>query len=230
MKINCVVSLFILFLSFSERADCQKDSLLSCVKTESKAKPTFVVSTDFRETLVKNATILVYGGIVGLRLKDVDFYSLGYYSLTNSSISKFKGRNLDQPILVNHDVSLWFISAGYSRTVYDGRVFKIDIPLEIGFGKGTDGVYDTDGKLLDTRNNNVFPLQGGVSATLKLTRWFGIRLQGGYREMLGKSIFKREYSSLYYSYGLSLDFDAIFKDLKLKKSVTEKQKKTYVMY
>jgi hypothetical protein len=217
MKINFIISVFILFGSFLESAICQNDSLSSLIKTETKAKRAFVITTDFRETLVKNDAVLVYGGIMGLRFKDVDFYSLGYYSLTNSSASKFKGRNLDQPILVNHDVSLWFVSAGYNRTIYDGKIFKIDVPLEIGFGKSTDGVYNMNGKLLDTKNSNIFPLQGGISATIKLTRWFGIRLQGGYREMFGSSFLKRDYSGLYYAYGLSFNFDTIYKDLKRKK-------------
>ena len=229
MKITCTVSLFILFLSFLERANCQKDSLQNRMGIEPKAKPTFVISTDFRETLVKSTAVLVYGGIMGLRFNDVDFYSLGYYSLTNSSASKFKGRNLDQPILVNHDVSLWFVSAGYSRTVYDGKLFKIDLPLEVGFGKGSDGIYNMDGKLLDTKKSTVFPLQGGVSATVKLTRWFGIRLQGGYRQLFGDSFLKRDYSGLYYAYGLSFDFETIFKDLKRKKSGAPKEKKVFVM-
>jgi hypothetical protein len=225
MKFTCIISLYLLFLSFSERANCQKDSLLNLVEIEPKANPTFVITTDFRETLVKSTAVLVYGGIMGLRFKDVDFYSLGYYSLSNSSASRFKGRNLDQPILVNHDVSLWFVSAGYSRTIYDGKIFKIDLPLEVGFGKSTDGIYDMQGKLIDTKKSNIFPLQGGVSATVKLTRWFGIRLQGGYRQMFGDSFLKRDYSGLYYAYGLSFDFDTILKDLKRKKSSVAKQKK-----
>jgi hypothetical protein len=230
MKITYTFSFFFFFLSFSERANCQKDSLLNLIETKSKAKPTFVITTDFRETLVQSTAVLVYGGIMGLRFKDVDFYSLGYYSMTNTSASKFKLRNRDKPILVNHDVSLWFVSAGYNRTVYDSKIFKIDIPLEIGFGKSSDGIYNMDEKLLDTKNSNIFPLQGGVSATVKLTRWFGIRLQGGYREMFGSSFLKRDYSGLYYAYGLSFDFETIFKDLKRKKSSVAKQKNAVVMY
>jgi hypothetical protein len=230
MKITCTFSFFFLFLCFSERANCQKDSLRNLVEPTVKAKPTFVITTDFRETLVQSTAVLVNGGLIGIRLKDVDFYSLGYYSMTNVSASKFKGRNRDQPTLVNHDVSLWFVSAGYSRTVYDGKIFKIDVPLELGFGKGTDGVYDMDGKLLDTKSSNIFPLQGGVAATIKLTRWFGIRLQGGYRAMIGSSFLKRDYSGLYYAYGLSLDFEAILKDLKRKKPSVAKQKNAVVMY
>jgi hypothetical protein len=217
MKITIIVNLFILFFSFSERAICQNDSLVSLTKIKSNTKPSLVITTDFRETLVKNSAVWVYGGIMGLRFKDVDFYSIGYYLLTNSSASKFKGRNLDQPILVNHDVSLWFLSAGYNRTIYDSKIFKIDVPLEIGFGRSSDGVYNMNGKLLDTKNSNIVPLQGGISATIKLTRWFGIRLQGGYREMFGSSFLKRDYSSLYYAYGLSFNFDTIYKDLKRKK-------------
>jgi hypothetical protein len=211
------LAIAVLFLSFINRADCQKDSLPANINTPNNEKPTFIINADFRETLVKNSPITVYGGFLGLRFKDKNLYSLGYYTLSNSSKMKFKAQNQSQPILVNQDVSLWFISAGYTRTIYDGKFLKIDIPLEIGIGEGTSGLYDTDGQLIRTANSKIFPLQGGVSTIVKLTRWFGIHLQAGYREMLGKSVFQNQYSGLYYTYGVTLNFGTILKDLKLTK-------------
>jgi hypothetical protein len=101
---------------------------------------------------------------------------------------------------------------GYTRTIYNGKIFKIDIPIEIGMGEGSDGIYDADGKLLRLTTDNVFPLQAGVSTTIKLTRWFGVHLQAGNREILGKSLFQNQYSGLYYTFGINLNFGTIYRD------------------
>jgi hypothetical protein len=96
--------------------------------------------------------------------------------------------------------------------VYNGKIFKIDIPIEIGVGEGSQGIYNAEGKLLQLTTGNVFPLQAGVSTTIKLTRWFGVHLQAGNREILGKSLFQNQYSGLYYTYGISLNFRKIYQD------------------
>lgn len=209
---------FILFLLITNSLFGQIDSLQQPQKEIIKRKPNFVISADIRQTFVKNSAITIYGGYAGLRFKDKHLISLGFYTLSDSSKQKFRTQNQRQaaptapPQEVGADVSLWFLSLGYTRTVYNGKIFKIDIPVEIGFGQGSEGVYNTDGKLLQLTSGNVFPLQAGVSTTIKLTRWFGIHLQAGNREILGKSLFQNQYSGLYYTYGISLNFGTIYRD------------------
>jgi hypothetical protein len=216
MKFVLGIVFFLLFSSIAYRAEAQIDSL-GTIKPSISSKPTLILNTDFRQTIVRSTSILVYGGFAGIHLYDKDLYTIGYYGLTNSAKIKFKAQNQSQPILANENVSLWFLSAGYTRTVYNGKFLTIDIPLEAGFGEGSSGLNDTDGKLLRLTNSKIYPIQGGVSTNIKLTRWFGIHLQAGYREMIGKTVLQNQYSGLYYSYGLSLNFGTICKDLKIKK-------------
>jgi hypothetical protein len=215
----------ILFLLITNSIFGQIDSVQIPEKKATKQKPNFVINADIRQSFVKNSPITIYGGYAGLRFKDKNLISLGYYTLSDSSKQKFRTQNQKQaaptvPLqAVGSEVSLWFLSLGYTRTVYNGKVFKIDVPVEIGFGEGTNGIYDTEGKLLRLTTDNVFPLQAGVSTTIKLTRWFGVHLQSGYREILGKSIFQNQYSGLYYTYGISLNFGTIYQDF-VKKTTT----------
>jgi hypothetical protein len=216
--------ILILFLLNSNSIFGQIDSLKQSETKIIKLKPNFVINADIRQSFVKNSPITIYGGYAGLRFKDKNLISLGYYTLSDSSKQQFRTQNKKQaasttPLQeVGSEVSLWFLSLGYTRTVYDGKIFKIDIPVEVGFGEGTNGIYDTDGKLLRLTTDKVFPLQAGVSTTIKLTRWFGVHLQTGYREILGKSIFQNQYSGLYYTYGISLNFGTIYRDF-VKKNV-----------
>jgi hypothetical protein len=210
--------IIILFTTISHSIFGQIDSLQKLEKKDIKQKPNFVISADIRQTFVKNSPITIYGGYAGLRFKDKHLISLGYYTLSDSSKQRFRTQNKKQAAPtapaqeVGADVSLWFLSLGYTRTVYNGKIFKIDIPIEIGIGEGSEGIYNTDGKLLQLTTDNVFPLQAGVSTTIKITRWFGVHLQAGTREILGKSLFQNQYSGLYYTYGISLNFGTIYRD------------------
>jgi hypothetical protein len=207
-----------LFICFSYSAKSQIDTLIVHPELSLKQKPTFALATDIRETLVRNSAITIYGGLVGLNFKNNNLYSIGYYTLSNASKVNIKARNRiqsqSQIAPVTDDVFLWFLSAGYTRAIYDKRFIRIELPLELGFGEGSDGQYDADGKLLRLNNSSFFPLQGGVSTIFKVTRWFGIHLQGGYRQLIGKSFFQKEYSGIYYTYGITVNFGNIYKDLK----------------
>jgi hypothetical protein len=208
---------FILLIGISMPLFGQKDTLHRQEKSLFKYKPTFAINADFRQTFVKNSPITLYGGYVGTRFKDKHLFSLGYYWLSDSSKLSYKAQNRKQAapaIEVNEEVSLWFLSLGYTRTIYEGKVFKIDIPVEVGIGEGSSGVYDNDGKLLRLTTGGVVPLQAGVSAIVKVTRWFGVHLQAGHREILGKSLFQNQYTGLYYTYGISFNFGTIYQELK----------------
>jgi hypothetical protein len=217
MKKNLIIGLYFSILGLSHKSFSQTDTFaIKCIPTTEHKKMSFVISSDMRETFVRSSSITIYGGFVGVRLANKDVYSLGYYTLTNSAKIKFKAekQNLNQPNLASEDVSLWFVSAGYTHTLYDGKIFKFDIPFELGGGEGSSGIYDSENKLLRLTNNKIFPLQGGVSTIIKFNSWLGVRLQGGYRELVGKSVFQKQYSGWYYTYGISLDFETIFKKLK----------------
>jgi hypothetical protein len=209
---------FILFLLTTNSIFGQIDSLQLSERKLIKQKPNFVINADFRQTFVKNSPITIYGAYAGLRFKNKHLFSIGYYTLTDSSKQKFRTQNQKQaaptapPQQVSGEVSLWFASLGYTRTIYNGNIFKIDIPIEIGIGEGSVGIYDADGKLLRLTSGNVFPLQAGISTTVKLTRWFGVHLQAGNREILGKSLFQNQYSGLYYTFGINLNFGTIYRD------------------
>ncbi len=210
--------IFILLLSITHSISGQIDSLKQSEAKFIKPKRSFVINADIRQSFVKNSPITIYGGYAGLRFKDKHLISLGVYTLTDSSKQQFRTQNKKQAAPtallqdVGSEVSLWFLSLCYTRTVYDGKIFKVDIPIEVGFGEGTNGIYNADSKLLRLTTDKVFPLQGGISTTIKLTRWFGVHLQTGYREILGKSIFQNQYSGLYYTYGISLNFGTIYRD------------------
>jgi hypothetical protein len=207
----------LLCLCFAYQAQGQIDTSVGHPALSAKRKPSFGIATDIRATLVKNSSITIYGGLVGLNFSNKNFYSLGYYTLSNESKVMFRGRNRmqsqSQVMPVTDDVFLWFLSAGYTRTIYEKRFLKIDIPIEFGGGGGSTALYDADGKLIKLMNGNFFPLQGGVSAIFKVTRWFGLHLQGGYRQVVNPSFFQKEYSGIYYTYGLTVNFGNIYKDM-----------------
>jgi hypothetical protein len=213
---------FIFFVLITNTIFGQADSLQEPEKKIFRQKLNFVINADFRQTLVKSSPITIYGAYAGLKFKDKHLYSLGYYTLTDSSKQKFKAQNQRQaaplvpPKQINGEVSLWFLSLGYTRTIYNGKIFKIDIPIEIGVGEGSNGIYDADGQLLKLTTDNVYPMQAGISTIINVTRWFGVHLQGGERFIMGQSMFQNQYSGLYYTFGINLNFGRIYRDFVLK--------------
>ncbi len=217
MKSILRLFLLLLCLCFAYRVESQTDTSVVLPQLPVKRKPTFVLATDIRQTLVRNSSITIYGGLVGLNVGNKNVYSIGYYTLSHESKVRIRGRNMMQSqsstAPVTDDVFLWFLSAGYTRTIYEKKFLKLDVPIEFGGGGGSTALYDADGKLIRLMNGNFFPLQGGLSATFKVTRWFGIHLQGGYRQVVNPSFFQKEYSGIYYAYGLTVNFGNIYKDV-----------------
>ena len=195
------------FKSFS-----QTDTLQ--IFTIKKQKPVFVINADIRQSFVKDAPTTIFGGYVGLKYKQKHLYSLGFYNLSESSKEMIKIQNRKRTIPVNDDVAFWFFSLGYTRTIYDGKIFKLGIPLEIGLGEASDNVYRNDGKVLSLTKGATMPIQIGVSATIKVTRWFGVHLQAGHREIWGQSLFKDQYTGVYYAYGINFNIGQIYSDLR----------------
>lgn len=212
MKYNVFRYCLLLYLLATYKTYSQADSLQ--LLSEKKQKPFFVINADFRQSFVRDEPTTIYGGYVGLKYKQKHLYSLGFYTLSESSKQMIKSQNQKKIIPINDDVSLWFLSLGYSRTIYDGKVFKFDIPIEVGLGEASSNVYRDDGKVLNLTTGAAMPLQIGGSATIRLTRWFGVHLQAGHREILGKSIFKDQYTGVYYAYGINFNIWNIYSDLR----------------
>lgn len=212
MKYNlCRYIIFLCFLTVS-KSFSQTDTLQT--STIKKQKPVFVINADIRQSFVKDAHTTIYGGYAGLKYKQKHLYSLGFYTLSESSKEILAIQNRKRPIPVNENVAFWFFSLGYTRTIYDGKIFKLEIPLEIGLGEASDNVYRNDGKVLSLTTGATMPIQIGGSATIKITRWFGVHLQAGHREILGQSLFKDQYTGVYYVYGINFNIGRIYSDLK----------------
>lgn len=212
MKYNLYQNIIFLYFLTVSTSFSQTDSLPIFATT--KQKPIFVINADIRQSFVKNAPITIYGGYVGMKYKHKHLYSLGFYTLSESSKQELIVQNKKRPIPVNDDVAFWFFSLGYSRTIYDGKIFKFEVPIEIGLGEASNNVYRADGKVLSLTTGATMPIQIGASATIKLTRWFGVHLQAGHREILGQSLFKDQYTGVYYAYGINFNIWNIYSDLR----------------
>ncbi len=207
---NLKLLITVLFIFVAKLTFGQTDSSLIV------QKPVFVINADFRQSFVKSSPITIYGGYAGLKFKQKHLFSLGYYTLSEVTKQTYKAKNQQAAIPVNDDVSLWFASLGYTRTLFRSKRLKVDIPAEVGIGDGSVEIYSDAGKTIKLSDGMIIPLQIGVSGIVSFTPWLGVHLQAGYREMLGKSIFNNEYSGIYYTYGITLNFGHIYRHLKSK--------------
>lgn len=192
-----------------------------------EAQATFVAFTDFRNSFVlsdltefflKSTPVTVYGAAVGLEFRNAHQYTLGFYGLTKNGGRRLAHANANT---VNEQWNLNFINLGYTYTFFDKGKFECRIPLDIGFGKGRIKAQDNSNVII-SRAGWIVPFQFGFLIDFELTRWFGLSSSIGYRKTIKGSIFKRNFDSPYYTFGLSFYFgnmkDDFLKYLKNRKA------------
>jgi hypothetical protein len=178
-----------------------------------------VVFTDFRNSFVlsdltqfflKSTPVTVYGAAAGVEFRNAHQYTLGFYGLTKNG-----GRRLANIAsnTINERWNLNFLNVGYTYTFFDKGKFECRIPLDIGIGKGRISAEDQNKNIVIWREGWIVPFQFGFLLDYELTRWVGISSSVGYRKTIKGSIFKRNFDSPYYTFGLSFYFGNIKNDV-----------------
>lgn len=130
------------------------------------------------------------------------------------------------------NIDLWFTSVGFMYTFYASRLVEFAIPIEIGYGKFTEKLYDISGNNFGSVSvkpeptaGNFIPGQIGFDLLLKVHRWFYLEGSYGYRKTLGQNYtsksratsFDSQFDGEYYNYGVKIQLGTIIKEWKAKK-------------
>jgi hypothetical protein len=212
-RIFLILMLSFLFAQNAQAFNFPTDSAV--ISTSQKLK--FVFLIDIRNSFLKKNEVKIYGATAGISFRNKHQFTLGYYTLSEQSeeITRLKDA---QTINFYFQIELSFLSLGYTYTFPLLKKLDLSIPLEIGLGGSRVTQKGLNGETLRKPARAAFiPLQAGVKADLKLTRWIGINGSVGYRETLTRGEVKQDYDGLYYNYGLSIYLSNILTDIKKKK-------------
>lgn len=199
--------------------------------TSGRAVPT--ISWDPRISLVDNKRVTVWGVSSGVIFgKKRHHVSLGYYWMNLNSTTRLINLRKEEAKLINLDyytkTDLFYFNLIYWPNVINSRRFRLSTPVEVGIGatnnEGTSLVND----LQIWKNKQYFiPVQAGLYAEWKATRYVGFSIQGGYRYSLFEQNLSKDYSGLYYNFGYNLYTLQMYEDLRkwyLKRRSVRRQK------
>lgn len=210
--INCVcLSFFLVFLSSPLRA--QKDT-----SSTKNVSPLF--NFDSRNTFINRKHINIWGLRAGMSFgKKSHRITLGYYWLSYRASPdlirwpKMFSPRINMASITQTDVQ--FLSLAYWYPVLKTPKWTLLAPVEFGLGKQSSHYKEFFEDILSRKKERYFqPFQVGIYAEHRLTPWAGLYVQTGYRNALSKENVSHRFGGLYYSYGLTVYPETIYKDLK----------------
>jgi len=214
-SVNAIKLLFLcfLFIFISGSLHAQKDTL-------STKKAGLLFNLDSRHTYINRKHINIWGLRAGISFgKKLHRITLGYYWMGYRASPdlirwpKMFAPRINMASITQTDVQ--FISLAYWYPVLKTPKWTLLAPVEFGLGKQSSHYKDFFEDILMRKKERYFqPFQIGFYAEHRLTPWAGLYAQTGYRNALSKENVKHQFGGLYYSYGLTLYPETIFKDVK----------------
>lgn len=194
------------------------DSLLAKPPEKPGTGVGFVANWDARSSFIKEKRVNVWGVNAGIVFgQKRDQVTLGYYWMDFNSYSRLIDLRKNASKRINLDyytkTDLYFFSIMYWKNFIDNKSWRISVPFEVGIGatnnKGTHLLTEIE---VWKRKDFFMPVQAGVFAKWKATRWIGLAVQGGYRYSLIDKNIHESYDGFYYSFGLEFQSE-MFTDL-----------------
>lgn len=200
-------------------AELTDDVLTKDTTLRVKPRITWAFNLDFRNSIVSKEIVNVWGvnsGIVFGRKRHQ--LTLGYYWLTYATQLRLINwqRNAAQRINLGYytKTDLWFVSLLYWPNLINNKRWVLSTPTEIGAGQAYAIPTDlrTEQPVDRSKRDFFVPVQVGLYAQWKATRWVGISTQLGYRYSVFRSDINLNFNAPYYSVGATL-FSTFWVDL-----------------
>jgi len=191
-----------------------QNNLIDSIKTALTEKPKYFIGFHHRNTIVHATPTTLYGLIAGATFNSkVSLYAGGYgFSGIQETLLR-QSSNFGEDSIYRY-VSTRNASIGIEYTYYHYQRLSLSAPLQIGFGSVSHEYKSADKTTLVLKEkSNMVPLEIGTTAYIELLPWVGIRGGFGYRLQLGKKT-AFQYSSPYYSLGVSILLEQIYHDLR----------------
>ncbi|GHM99786.1 hypothetical protein WSM22_12760 [Cytophagales bacterium WSM2-2] len=134
-------------------------------------------------------------------------------------------------VSASQQIDLWFASVGFMYTFYVSRLVEFAIPIEIGYGKFSEKLYDNTGNNFATLSASLkpqattgsfIPGQIGFDILIKPHRWVYFEGSVGYRYTLSQDYtskyratsFDSQFDGEYYNIGVKIQLGTIIKEWK----------------
>lgn len=167
-----------------------------------KYKP--YLNIDFRNAYVTKSFLSLVGLRGGTTLNGNHIFGLGYYLLNEFSIFKSNKIKVYQFDKVN------YFTLFYEYKIYDGRVFDVLLPFELGYGSYSASLSESP----ETKvHSTMIPTGVGVKCILMAHTWVGLKFGGGYRYVWERTV-NVGIDGGYFTIGVRIDLDHMSKDIR----------------
>lgn len=162
-----------------------------------------VYPLDYRSTFVRQSPVLALGGAAGFKFKGRHLFTIGYYWLSQRSNQRITDRANTVQTLTD-GVKLSYLNFAYTWSFIHCKHWEVGLPVEVGYGFSREAINNEAGRELSTYVSHFVPLQIGITADWKITRWAGLNLAVGYRVIPVKTSSRADFDGVYYNYGINL--------------------------
>ena len=175
----------------------------------STIKPAF--NLDFRDSFLERQHVNVLGINAGIEFGVKRHQlTLGYYWINYATYLRLIDWRRDAARRINLDyytrTDMWYLSLLYWWNMTNNKKWLISVPVELGGGVAYALPLNLSQNVaIDrSRRNFLVPLQAGVYAQWKATRWVGLSAQLGYRVAVFQTAIDQNFNGSYYSIGLTI--------------------------
>ncbi len=177
-----------------------------------KFKP--YLNIDFRNAYVVKSFLSLVGIRAGTVVDGNHIFGLGFYVLNEFPIFK------SNKIKVYEFDKLNYLTLFYEYKIYNGRVFDILLPFELGYGHYSASLSESP----ETKfNSSMIPTGFGIKCILMPHQWIGIKFGGGYR-YVWENTANVGMDGGYFTFGIRIDIDHMFRDIRFLRLKSEYHK------
>jgi hypothetical protein len=177
-----------------------------------KAKMSFSLVLDNRESFVKNTPVKIHGINVGIKYRKRYRIGLGFYTIRKNYQEHTYVSVQDHSDTLFPLLNLYFLTPNFAYTFYNSRWVELSAPLEVGLGNSHLSIQNTSDVVVKDKSSLFMPVSAGLSVLVKPTRWIGFSILAGYRKSLMEAGAKGDFDGWYYSYRVNIFLGNILAD------------------
>jgi hypothetical protein len=188
--------------------------LVDSIKSALNEKPKFFMGLNHRNTIIHVNSTKLYGLVAGADFNQKLKIYAGMFGFSGAHETLLRQSERFGADSVYKYVSTRNVSIGAEYTYYSYQRLSLSAPLQIGIGSVRHTYVAGDKRtMLVEEKSRMVPVEVGSNAYIELLPWVGVKGGFGYRLQVGKKQ-AFQYSSPYYSLGVSVLLGQIYKDLK----------------
>ncbi len=180
-------------------------------------KPAF--NLDFRDSFLERQHVNVLGINAGIEFGAKRHQlTLGYYWINYATYLRLIDWRRDAARRINLNyytrTDMWYVNLLYWWNITNNKKWLVSVPVELGGGVAYAMPLNLsqNAPVDRSRRNFLVPLQAGLYAQWKATRWVGLSSQIGYRVAVFQTTIDQNFNGSYYSIGVTI-YPALLTDV-----------------